>query len=88
MNKEIRKRIREATKQILEEEKRKQKLLNTEINYGYLQELLDKVDENPNLTITIKLHSGDTIVLQQKSNPNNPFEVFDGRPTADEIEVY
>lgn len=85
MNKELRKEIKEAQKRILEENRRKNLLLNKEINYGYLEDLLNKVDENPNLTIEIKLKSGDRIILRQKQDSTNPYERFDGNPTPSEM---
>lgn len=84
-NKELKKRINEAIKQIEEEERRKNLLLNQEVNYGYLQDLLNKVDNNPNLVIEIKLKSGDKITLRQQQNVTNPFNSFDGIPTEEEM---
>lgn len=87
MSKELKKKIKEAQKQIIEEERRKNLLLNQEMNYGYLQDLLNKIDENPNLVIEIKLKSGDRITLRQQQNVTNPFDKFDGVPTQDELTI-
>lgn len=86
-SKELKQKFKELEKQLIEEDRRKNLLLSKELNYGYLQELLDRVDNNPNLTITVVLKSGDKLILQQKQNVNNPFNNFNGEPTEEEITV-
>lgn len=86
-NAEVRQKIKQAIAAIEEEEKQKQTLVSQKLDYGYLQKLLDKVDENPALTITVILKSGDRIVLQQKQDVTNPWNNFDGVPSPEELEI-
>ena len=42
LNKEVKNRIKQETEKILWEEKKKQELLNTNIDYNFLQTLINK----------------------------------------------
>ena len=64
LSKEIKNRIKQETEKILWEEKKKQELLNTNIDYNFLQTLINKTNENPDLVITIYFKSGDKMILQ------------------------
>lgn len=87
LNKEIKNKIKKYTDELLYEEKKKQELLNTNIDYNFLQTLINKCNENPDLAITIYFKSGDRMVLQTKHKETNySLEAsYDGEPSIMEI---
>lgn len=48
---------------ITEEDREKARLLNCNLDYNYLQELINKINKNPDLKINIKTKDGATITL-------------------------
>lgn len=87
MNKEIKNKIKKYKDELIFEEKKKQELLNKNIDYGYIQSLIDKSNRNPDLVITIYFKSGDKLVLQQKYQaPANDYS-YDGNPATNELEI-
>lgn len=87
MNKEIRNKIKKYKDELIFEEKKKQELLNKNIDYGYIQTLIDKSSRNPDLVITIYFKSGDKLVLRQKYQaPANDYS-YDGNPATNELEI-
>lgn len=88
MNKEIKEKINKFTEELLWEEKKKQELLNKEIDYNFLQTLINKCNDNPDLVITIYFKSGDKMVLQTKYKENNYSSAgYDGEPSVNELDV-
>lgn len=88
MNKEIKEKINKFTEELLWEEKKKQELLNKEIDYNFLQTLINKCNDNPDLVITIYFKSGDRMVLQTKYKDNNYSSAgYDGEPSVNELDV-
>ena len=88
MSKEIKERINKFTEELLWEEKKKQELLNKEIDYNFLQTLINKCNDNPDLVITIHFKSGDRMVLQTKYKENNySSSGYDGEPSVNELDV-
>lgn len=87
LSREIKNKIKKATDEIIYEEKKKQELLNTNIDYGYIQKLLNMCNENPDLAITIYFKSGDKMVLQTKHRETNYLadSSYDGEPSIMEI---
>lgn len=86
LDRETRQAIKEAEKRIRWEAKKRKELVNTEIDYNFLQSLMDKSNNNPDLVITIYFKSGDRMVLQQKyKSDDNTYNDFNGNPTAEEI---
>ena len=71
LNKEIKNKIRKYTDALLWEEKKKRELLNKEIDYNFLQDLINKCNDNPDLAITIYFKSGDRMTLQTKHRETN-----------------
>ena len=87
MNKEIRNKIKKYKDELIFEEKKKQELLNKQIDYNFLQQLIDKSSRNPDLVITIYFKSGDKLTLQQKYQaPANDYS-YDGNPATNELEI-
>lgn len=88
MNKEIKEKINKFTEELLWEEKKKQELLNKEIDYNFLQTLINKCNDNPDLAITIYFKSGDKMVLQTKYKENNYSSTgYDGEPSVSELGI-
>lgn len=88
MSKEIKEKINKFTEELLWEEKKKQELLNKEIDYNFLQTLINKCNDNPDLVITIYFKSGDKMVLQTKYKENNYSSAgYDGEPSVNELDV-
>lgn len=87
LNKEIKNKIKKYTDELLYEEKKKQELLNTNIDYNFLQTLINKCYENPDLAITIYFKSGDRMVLQTKHKETDYSlgASYDGEPSIMEI---
>lgn len=89
LNKEIKNKIKKYTDELIFEEKKKRELLNKEIDYNFLQALINKCNENPDLAITIYFKSGDRMVLQTKHREMNYLadSSYDGEPSVNELEI-
>ena len=87
LSKEIKNRIKQETEKILWEEKKKQELLNTNIDYNFLQTLINKTNENPDLVITIYIKSGDKMILQSQFKEDRTIDYYNGSPAINELEV-
>ena len=89
MSKEIKNKIKKYTEELVWEEKKKQELLNKEIDYNFLQTLINKCNDNQDLVITIYFKSGDRMVLQTKYKNNDYFagSSYDGEPSINEMEI-
>lgn len=87
LSKEIKNRIKQETEKILWEEKKKQELLNTNIDYSFLQTLINKTNENPDLVITIYFKSGDKMILQSQFKEDRVIDYYNGSPSINELEV-
>ena len=87
MDKEIRNKVRKYKAELLWEERKRQELLNTNIDYNFLQTLINKCNENPDLAITIYFKSGDRMTLQTKHKETNYLlnASYDGEPSIMEI---
>lgn len=87
--KEIKEKIKKYTDELLWEDKKKRELLNKEIDYNFLQTLINKCNDNPDLVITIHFKSGDKMVLQTKHNETNYTSAvsYDGEPSINEMEI-
>lgn len=89
MDKEIRNKVRKYKAELLWEERKRQEFLNTNIDYNFLQALINKCNENPDLAITIYLKSGDRMVLQTKHKETDYLadSSYDGEPSINELEI-
>lgn len=89
MDKEIRNKVRKYKAELLWEERKRQELLNTNIDYNFLQTLINKCNENPDLAITIYFKSGDRMTLQTKHRETNYLaeSSYDGEPSINELEI-
>lgn len=73
----------EALKQKLID-KKKARLLKKEIDYAYLEELIQKINENPLLRVKITLPDGTTLDLNTRPK-TNPLQYME--PYEDFVEV-
>ena len=89
LSKDIKDKIKKYTDELIFEEKKKQELLNTNIDYNFLQTLINKCYENPDLAITIYFKSGDRMTLQTKHREMNYLadSSYDGEPSVNELEI-
>lgn len=88
LSKEIKDKIKKYTDELIWEDKKRQELLNKEVDYNFLQTLINKCNDNPDLVITIYLKSGDKMVLQTKYKENNySGAAYDGEPSVNEMEI-
>lgn len=88
LSKDIKDKIKKYTDELIFEEKKKQELLNTNIDYGYIQKLLNMCNDNPDLVVTIYFKSGDKLVLQTKYKENNySGSAYDGEPSINEMDI-
>lgn len=56
---------------ITDEDREKARLLDCSLDYNYLQALLNKMRNSPDLTITVKTKDGATIILRQNKQVEN-----------------
>lgn len=84
LDKETRNRIKEETRKIKWEAKKKQELLNTGIDYNFLQSLIDRAATN-NVEILINFKSGDRMTIRQRPQQVFSYEGYNGEPTLEEI---
>lgn len=89
LNKDIKNKIKKYTDELIFEEKKKRELLNKNIDYNFLQTLINKCNDNPDLAITIYFKSGDRMVLQTKHKETNysANSSYDGEPSVNELEI-
>ena len=88
LSKEIKDKIKKYTDELIWEDKKKQELLNKEVDYNFLQTLINKCNDNPDLVITIYLKSGDKMVLQTKYKESSyNGATYDGEPSINEMEI-
>ena len=88
VSKEVKDKIKKYTEELVWEEKKKQELLNKEIDYNFLQTLINKCNDNPDLVITIHFKSGDRMILQTKLKETNySGAVYDGEPSINEMDI-
>lgn len=56
----------EYYKKLKEDEKQRKRLINTKLNYGHLQWMLDKAENNPDLMIRVTLTDGKKVEMLSK----------------------
>ena len=89
ISREIKNKIKKYTDELLYEERKKRELLNTNIDYNFLQTLINKCNEKQDLAITIYFKSGDRMVLQTKHKETDYLanSSYDGEPSINEMEI-
>ena len=59
------------------EEKQRKRLLETQLDYGALQSMIDRAEENPDLVIKITLNNGTRLeVTSRKRNTRTSFSDY------------
>lgn len=53
-------------KKLKEDEKQRKRLINTKLDYGHLQWMLDKAENNPDLMIRVTLTDGKKVEMLSK----------------------
>lgn len=87
ISKEAKEKIKKITEEILWEERKKKEILDKNIDYDFLQTLINKCDNNPDLTVTVYLKNNQKIVIQTKKNIRNYDYEYDGEPSVNELEI-
>lgn len=79
ISKEIKNKIKEYEKQLLIEERQKQRLLQKDLDYAYLEMLLKKCENNKDLIIEIDTADHAHIVIKTDRKPEKlrPAVLFD-----------
>lgn len=85
LSKESKKKLDEMKRQLIVEDKLNKRLLNTNLDYAYLELLLKKIDADPNLQIDIKLANGDRMTISTKSKANQGAFDYNGIPMPNEL---
>ena len=76
--------IKEQKRKLIWEATKRKELLNANIDYNFLQSLIDKINNNPDLIIEINFRSGDRMTIRQKQELNHN-DLFNGLPNVEEI---
>lgn len=64
-------------KQLKMEEKQRKRLLSTQIDYGALQAMVNRAEDNPNLKIRITLNSGEKVeIVSEKQRRSTSFSDY------------
>lgn len=73
------KMAREIARKQKEEDMKKARLLNKDMDYAFLEELIQKINENPLLRVKITLNDGTVLDVntKPKSNPIQYLEAHD-----------
>ena len=77
---------REQVKKMKEEDKAKQRMLEANMDYAYLEELIQKINDNPMLHIKVTLKDGTTLDLDTTPKTDNSNITY-GQPHTAFIEV-
>lgn len=56
----------EYYKKLKEDEKQRKRLINTKLDYGHLQWMLDKAENNPDLMISVTMKNGEKVEMLTK----------------------
>lgn len=66
-DKAMKQKMKEYKLQLLEEQKKKEFLINHETNWEFLEELIKKANDNPHLKVEVTLRDGTVLKLQTYS---------------------
>lgn len=75
------------SKKKYEEEKRKEHFLNKSVDYQYLEELVQKINENPLLRISVHLADGTRLELNTRPKKDTVDYMDITEPHEDYLEV-
>ena len=86
INKELKKKISQATQKIIAEEKKKQQLVNRNLDYDFLQTLINRCDTN-GLVMKIILKDGTVIQMATQRHREEYSDGYNGEPSVSELEI-
>lgn len=86
INKDLRRKINKATQEIIAEEKKKQELVNRNLDYAFLQTLINRCDVN-GLVMKIILKDGTVIQMATQKHRDEYSDGYDGEPSVMEMEI-
>lgn len=78
LSKEIKQKIDEFKKQLVAEEKAKEQLLNSNMDFNFFENLIKKSNENPNLKIEITLKDGTRIFMRTYEEQRHTSDLING----------
>lgn len=73
----------EYYKQLKREEQEKKRLLNHDMDVSFLEKIIKKCNDNPNLKVEIFLKSGDRILLRSYEQKQNVANLINGADYED-----
>lgn len=78
-DREMKKKLKDYKLQLIEEQKKKDFLINHETNWEYLEELIRQVNDNPLLRVSVTLQNGTKLELETYRQPRkkDSIESFD-----------
>lgn len=76
MDRDLKKKIKEAQKQIINEERMKKRFISSKLDYNFIQHMINEVDADENLIVDITTNEGHRIVIAKKRKDNNSPSVF------------
>lgn len=76
MDRDLKKKIKEAQKQIINEERMKKRFISSKLDYNFIQKMINEVDADENLVVDITTNEGHRIVIAKKRKDNNSPSVF------------
>lgn len=88
MDLELKKLLREEQKKVISEYKARKRFLNINLDYNYLQYMINRCDCDDNLEIVIDLNNGTRITIHKKYKQNNKGEsLYDDVISPDDMEI-
>lgn len=76
MDRDLKKKIKEAQRQIINEERMKKRFISSKLDYNFIQKMINEVDADENLVVDITTSEGNRIVIAKKRKDNNSPSVF------------
>lgn len=88
MDRELRKLVKEQQKKAIAEYNAKKRFLNTDLDYNYLQYMINRCDCDDNLEIVIDLNNGTRITIHKKYKENAKGEsLYDDVISPDDMRI-
>ena len=86
IDKETKRLLKESQEKIIREQKMKKRFLGTELDYRFIEYMLEKIDVDPNLVCDITLNNGHRIVIARKKQQSESTEnLFNGEIAVGDI---
>lgn len=86
LDKETKKLLKESQEQILREQRMKRRFLNENLDYRFIEYMLEKIDADPSIVCDITLNNGHRIMIARKKQENQGTEnLFNGEIAVGDI---